>query len=396
MFSIDEPVEGAKPASENADDDNDEWQDVDISEEWGPITPVTQLTENDPHQDFVNLVSASASHFKLSKHCSQSSMRILPPPPPPIITGTHALICERNHIVCSGPNSDEILNNISVDDGSFEDPDCCQNGGGSYSHTTTNTVDTSYNLMGEQPELGNRMHPTTLAIHDHALPQHCENAFCRCATKEGRFIPLDTVERVTVILDYISAKLNPFPRFLPSLETVDIQTCNKSIYFQMDNSASLSLLPPPPPPPIPRCPYVNTSSKNRFAATNHCDGGNGRSVANSVSMPSVRSTTASTLGTTVVKQAQAQTQTERNFSCMRQFLFCLLANQTYRKQRQMEAAKHGSLNSTSRIDSVARILFPLSFGLFNVTYWYSYFHAHKPFDWDDHMLKGEFTRASWP
>ena len=38
---------------------------------------------------------------------------------------------------------------------------------------------------------------------------------------------------------------------------------------------------------------------------------------------------------------------------------------------------------------MARILFPLSFGLFNLTYWYSYFHAQKPFDWDDHMLKGK-------
>ena len=30
----------------------------------------------------------------------------------------------------------------------------------------------------------------------------------------------------------------------------------------------------------------------------------------------------------------------------------------------------------------------LSLGLFNITYWYSYFQAQKPFDWEDHMLKG--------
>ena len=34
--------------------------------------------------------------------------------------------------------------------------------------------------------------------------------------------------------------------------------------------------------------------------------------------------------------------------------------------------------------------FQVSFGLFNVTYWYSYFQAQKPFDWDDHALKGKF------
>ena len=65
--------------------------------------------------------------------------------------------------------------------------------------------------------------------------------------------------------------------------------------------------------------------------------------------------------------------------------------QTYRKQRQAEASRVGSENSPSRIDSVARILFPLSFGLFNVTYWYSYFQGQKPFSWDDHMLKGNLA-----
>ena len=63
--------------------------------------------------------------------------------------------------------------------------------------------------------------------------------------------------------------------------------------------------------------------------------------------------------------------------------------QKYRRARTLEATRRGSTNSTSRIDSMARILFPLSFGLFNLTYWYSYFHAQKPFDWDDHMLKGK-------
>ena len=66
--------------------------------------------------------------------------------------------------------------------------------------------------------------------------------------------------------------------------------------------------------------------------------------------------------------------------------------QDYRKQRQSEAAAQGSTNSTSKIDSMARILFPMSFFMFNVIYWYSYFSAHPPFEWHDHMLKGEYTK----
>ena len=62
--------------------------------------------------------------------------------------------------------------------------------------------------------------------------------------------------------------------------------------------------------------------------------------------------------------------------------------QSYRRKRQIEAARQGSTNSTSKIDSAARILFPLSFGLFNFAYWYSYLSSHKAFTWDDHMLKG--------
>ena len=68
--------------------------------------------------------------------------------------------------------------------------------------------------------------------------------------------------------------------------------------------------------------------------------------------------------------------------------------QSYRKQRQREASKHGGMNSTSKIDSVARILFPLSFGLFNFAYWYSYFQGQKPFDWEDHVLSGNLIKES--
>ena len=54
-----------------------------------------------------------------------------------------------------------------------------------------------------------------------------------------------------------------------------------------------------------------------------------RPIPNSISMPSVRSNPASAIGTYVVRQAQAQTQTERKLSCLKQFLFCLLANQVF-------------------------------------------------------------------
>jgi hypothetical protein len=54
----------------------------------------------------------------------------------------------------------------------------------------------------------------------------------------------------------------------------------------------------------------------------------------------------------------------------------------------VEAARTGSTNSTSKIDSAARIIFPLSFGLFNLAYWTSYLSSQKPFDWEDHILRG--------
>ena len=41
-------------------DDSEEWQDVDVSEEWGPITPSMATTTGcdiiEPHQEFVNIV----------------------------------------------------------------------------------------------------------------------------------------------------------------------------------------------------------------------------------------------------------------------------------------------------------------------------------------------------
>ena len=48
--------------------------------------------------------------------------------------------------------------------------------------------------------------------------------------------------------------------------------------------------------------------------------------------------------------------------------------QLVRKEREKAAMLTGrSFNSTSKIDSFARILFPLTFTLFNVIYWMHYF-----------------------
>ena len=52
---------------------------------------------------------------------------------------------------------------------------------------------------------------------------------------------------------------------------------------------------------------------------------------------------------------------------------------TSRKEREKAAMLTGrSFNSTSKIDSFARILFPLTFTLFNVIYWMHYFKVGLP------------------
>jgi len=159
------------------------------------------------------------------------------------------------------------------------------------------------------------------------------------------------------------------------------------------NGHTLATPPPPPPRQLPqtlRC----SSLSNNYATTRS-------GMPNSYSMASSSIVSQQWKGqnhdhlrgqNTDKVVRQAQTQTETKMSCFRQFIFCLLANEKYRRSRQLEATRQGSTNSTSRIDSVARILFPLSFGLFNITYWYSYFQAQKPFDWNDHMLKGVTTQ----
>ena len=70
-----------------------------------------------------------------------------------------------------------------------------------------------------------------------------------------------------------------------------------------------------------------------------------------------------------------ETQTERKASCFRQFLRCIIADETFRRQRQKAAAQESSSNSVSKIDQIARVLFPLSFLLLNAFYWTIYAYS---------------------
>jgi len=81
------------------------------------------------------------------------------------------------------------------------------------------------------------------------------------------------------------------------------------------------------------------------------------------------------------------TQTEPKPSIFSQMILCLLANQDYRTKRASEAKGRGVIvNSSSRIDRIARLMFPLSFTGFNIVYWFSYSQGEVTFNWDDHRL----------
>ncbi|XP_025833300.1 gamma-aminobutyric acid receptor subunit alpha-6 [Agrilus planipennis] len=84
------------------------------------------------------------------------------------------------------------------------------------------------------------------------------------------------------------------------------------------------------------------------------------------------------------------TQTEFRLPKWRQFLYCLMGNDDFRRQRQREAAALGfkdhryrHVNSVSYIDRAARVLFPTSFGLLNLCYWFVYVQFQENFEWKD-------------
>ncbi|XP_017769896.1 PREDICTED: gamma-aminobutyric acid receptor alpha-like isoform X2 [Nicrophorus vespilloides] len=88
------------------------------------------------------------------------------------------------------------------------------------------------------------------------------------------------------------------------------------------------------------------------------------------------------------------TQTEYRLPKWRQFWYCLIGDDKFRKRRQREAAAiaagndHGArhVNSVSYIDRAARVLFPTSFTLLNVIYWVVYYTYQEDFKWGDPPL----------
>ncbi|KAI4462480.1 neurotransmitter gated ion channel [Holotrichia oblita] len=109
-----------------------------------------------------------------------------------------------------------------------------------------------------------------------------------------------------------------------------------------------------------------------------------------------------TLGTEIIQTQHSPvkltiektTQTENKLPKWRQFLYCLQGDDKFRRQRQREAAgnhglnEHGvrHVNSVSTIDRMARILFPMSFGLLNLCYWLFYVTYQEDFEWGETPL----------
>ncbi|CAL8117419.1 unnamed protein product [Orchesella dallaii] len=70
--------------------------------------------------------------------------------------------------------------------------------------------------------------------------------------------------------------------------------------------------------------------------------------------------------------ASKETQTEKKTSLLRQFWYCIIADEEFRRERQRAAALESSTNSVSRIDTISRVLFPVSFTILNIIYWIIY------------------------
>ena len=56
-------------------------------------------------------------------------------------------------------------------------------------------------------------------------------------------------------------------------------------------------------------------------------------------------------------------------------------NERFRRERQRRAYQQGSTNSVSMIDKMSRILFPASYSLLNLWYWYSYYDTALELSW---------------
>ncbi|KAF2367679.1 Neurotransmitter-gated ion-channel [Trinorchestia longiramus] len=71
----------------------------------------------------------------------------------------------------------------------------------------------------------------------------------------------------------------------------------------------------------------------------------------------------------------AETQTSKKEGFWFQLARCVVGSESYRRARERQATITGSVNSVSKIDKLSRVLFPLSYGLLNLWYWYSYYDA---------------------
>jgi hypothetical protein len=57
----------------------------------------------------------------------------------------------------------------------------------------------------------------------------------------------------------------------------------------------------------------------------------------------------------------------------RRLWFCITGNTKYKLFIRKRASRFG-INSRSELDVFARIVFPISFGLFNILYWFYFLH----------------------
>ena len=64
----------------------------------------------------------------------------------------------------------------------------------------------------------------------------------------------------------------------------------------------------------------------------------------------------------------------KEFCCLK-FWHCIMGTSSYRVKQQKKNL-HKSFNSVSKIDKASRVVFPLSFLIFNIFYWAIYLHAN--------------------
>lgn len=73
-------------------------------------------------------------------------------------------------------------------------------------------------------------------------------------------------------------------------------------------------------------------------------------------------------------QEQSWLRSLRHYFC--RFWFCLSGNDSYKRAIRKRASRFG-INSRSELDVIARILFPVSFALFNILYWFYFLHLQR-------------------